>query len=80
MSNTKTKYQIAVENGEMIPMNRLDSLVIGAMVETTLKRGSILDQEEVGCFEGVWIEIEHLYPNDHEKIAKMIQEFKNESK
>jgi hypothetical protein len=75
-----TEYERLVKEGKMPPMNGLDGLFIGSMVEDILNDRDNIDDELLEAIEGVYIEIEYLFREEQEKLDKLniiIREYKS---
>lgn len=74
-----TEYEKLVKEGKMAPMNGLDGLMIGSLVEGLVKGNDTMDEDLLEAIEGVMIEIEYLFrdfPETLEKLDTIITEYK----
>ena len=74
-----TEYERLVKEGLMEPMNGLDGLMIGAMVEDIVKGNDTMDEEVLEVIEGVMVEIVYLFrdfPETLDKLKTIINEYK----
>jgi hypothetical protein len=74
-----TEYEKLVKEGKMAPMNGLDGLFIGSLVEGIVKGTDTMDEGALEAIEGVMIEIEYLFRDDQETLEKLniiIEEYK----
>lgn len=74
-----TEYEKLVKEGKMAPMNGMDSLFIGSIVETLVDGRDTMNEELLDAIEGVMIEIDYLfrdYPETLEKLNTIITEYK----
>ena len=68
----RTKYEIAVEKGEISEMNGLDQLLITAFCEDVLKGGELEnDPANLEDLKMCWIEIEYIFHDYPEKLEKL---------
>jgi hypothetical protein len=66
-----TEYERLVKEGKMPPMNGLDGLFIGSLVEDILNGIDTMDEELLEAIEGVDLEIEYLFRKEPEKLIQL---------
>lgn len=66
-----TEYERLVKEGLMEPMNGLDGLIIGGMVDWILDGSQIMDEDTLEAIEGVMVEIDYLFKDEQEKLDKL---------
>jgi hypothetical protein len=74
-----TEYEKLVKEGKMAPMNGLDGLMIGSIVEGIVKGTDTMDESALEAIEGVMVEIEYLFrdfPETLDKLNTIITEYK----
>lgn len=66
-----TEYERLVKEGLMEPMNGLDSLTIGAIVDWIVDGSQIMDEDTLEAIEGVMVEVDYLFKDEQEKLDKL---------
>ena len=66
-----TEYERLDKEGKMPPMNGLDGLFIGSLVEDILNGIDTMDEELLEAIEGVDLEIEYLFRKEPEKLIQL---------
>jgi len=66
-----TEYERLVKEGLMEPMNGLDSLTIGAIVDWIVDGSQIMDEDTLEAIEGVMVEIDYIFKDEQEKLDKL---------
>ena len=66
-----TEYERLVKEGLMEPMNGLDSLTIGAIVDWIVDGSQIMDEDTLEAIEGVMVEIDYIFKDEEEKLDKL---------